>query len=681
MDNLDRKDIVLEKSSEEELSPKKPLSYGSYLTLDLSDEEADRHKQYILDSIDDIVEDPDRKAEMDMAEVYRNQYAGVVGKKFPDWGFNLDMRLTPKIQDAVVAQTEEAFDDADPHWSVGPIVNKDVMAVRDKQETVLDYFEDTEMDNVEDIESIRHDSYLFGLGWEAMIFSRKFERMRQLKKYETLEEFISDFPNDYQKYKKHIEDLANGKPVVLVVNYNQEMRRSPYRKFVEYEDAIVPITAKGVDGVNAASLKGRRVWLKWAEIKELEEDGDYIKGVSEKLRWKVKPTKDNKDELDSDYLTKDYETFEMIYDAEFTVDGKKQVIRTLWNIEKEHGVLLRKIRYPYHHNRCYLIPHCIQYTRPGLFQDGIGKKLHDLHIAANATINHILDASIIANSLTLKTRKGSGAAQKIYEHQWYPGSVLELQNVDDAQQFSFGTPNLQSLIQLFSIIERFGSDVTGVVNYTMGIADPEDPEAPASKTIALMRKAEIKLRRYVKNLKRSENEAGYQALRLIYQFTPAEKLGVILGDAEGVDITKQFLQTPLKVITNASGFAIEKIFAKRDDMMMMGNLLKEPLVGGDPIRRSRLWYTVAKDFGSNWDKKIIGIVPTPEELEAEKQRMLQEKQQKKISAIQQAAQKALEAGASPESAREVGLQAGKFFEEMSEKQSMMAQQQQQENKK
>jgi len=673
MDDKFQNEVSLEKATDEQLSPKKPLSFGTYLDLPISEEDRDLHKDYIFDRIDEILNDADRIDVMDNAEVYRNQYNGVVGNKFPEWGFNLDMRLTPKIQDAVVSQTEEAFDDVDPHWSVGPALTKEMMAVREKQEKTLDFYEDTEMETPEEIEGIRHDAFLLGLGWEALVFERKFERIREFRIYNTVEEFMRDFPDDFHKYNNYLVKLASGEKVTLIVDVNHEVRRSPKRKHIEFEDGICPLSAKGVEGVNNADCKGRRIWMRWDEIKRLEEEGDYIKGVSDKLMYKSERKRDGQLDPDPEYLNKSFETFEMIYDMYIEIDGKKKLVRTMWNIEKDHRVCLRAIRYPYHHNRSYMIPHCIQYTNSGLYQDGMGRKLHDLHVAGNATINHILDASVIANSLSLKVRSGTDSARRIMEHRWFPGSVLELQNVDDVQQFNFSTPNLSSMIQLFSLIERFGQDVSGIVNYSMGVADAEDPEAPASKTIALMRKAEIKLRRYIKNLRRSENEAGYQALRLIYQFTPVERLREILGD-ENIDESKMYMREPMKVITNATGFAIEKIFAKRDNMTMAGNLLKDPLVAADSIRRSRLWYTIAADFGSSWDKKIIGIMPSPEELEQEQAKRAQEQQQKKIQAVQKAATQVLEQGGTPEEAKEVALQAGEMFENMVDKQKMMAQQ-------
>lgn len=667
-------EINIETAESKDVPQSKPLSFGNYLTLPLTEEEIDLHTSHILKRVNEILEDPERVEMMANVEGWRNQYEGKVEQTNFPWvgAFNLDTGLTPKIQDAVVAQTQEAFDDVDPRWSVGPVLNMQMLDERQKQEKVLDYYEDIEMNNREDKEAIDHDAYLFGLGWEAILFEIKYDRVRDFRVYHKLEDFIGDFPNDYPKYPQYLQDLSAGKTVKIIVEENRETRRSPIRKHIEFEDAICPSDAKGVEGVNSADCVGRRVWKKWHEIKQLEDEGDYIKGVSDRLKYHSDLDKEGRLVEDPDYLNKSYETFEIMYSVYITIDGKRRRVKCLFNIEKEHAVCLRAIRYPFDHTRAYLIPHCITYTKKGLYQTGMGSMLQDVHIAGNATINHILNASTLANSLSLKSREGSGAAKRIMEHRWYPGSVLELQNMDDAQQFNFATPNLASLIQLFGIIQGFAADRSGIVNYQLGVESPEDPTAPASKTIALMRKAEIKLRRYIKNLKRSEDEAGYQSLRLIYQFTPKDRLSEILG--EDVDESKSFLKPSMRVVTNSTGFAIEKIFEKRDDMQMGINLLKDPMVMNDEVRRARLWHMVAKSQGSNWDKKIIGIMPTPEEIQQKQAQAAQAKQQKKMEVIQQAAIKVLQAGGDENAAKEAGLQAGEMFNTMSQRQDMMNQQ-------
>lgn len=566
---------------------------------------------------------------------------------------------TAKNVDACVSQTEEAFEEVDPKWSIQMPPGKDMDSARETHETILDYYSDLNMEETEAWTKVYQDAFLLGTGWLAMVFRRDFLNVKRVKEYFTVQQFMNDFPKSYVKYPKYLERLANNEMVRLVVDKKEEIVYGPKPEHIEWEDVIVPLATNGLEGMLKTPLAGRRLMKRWSEIKELEDSKDYISGVSEKLKEKIGGNAQNK-EIDPEYMKKDFETYEIMYFVDIDGDGIPE--RCLFNISVEHKLCLRAVRYPYHHNRPFLTPYYIQCTRKGIYQPGLGEKLQNINIALNATINHVLNASVIANSLSLKVRSGTDAVRALYEHQWYPGSILELMNVEDVQQFTFNTPNLSSLINLFAIIERFGQDVSGIVNYLMGQESSDDPEAPASKTIALMRKSEIKLRRYIKTLKRSNNEVAYQALQLIYQYIPVERLVEAVNIDESEIIKAKNM--PFQPITQSTGFAIEKIFEKRDNQSMTQMLLSDPVIQQDVKRRLRLYRINAKDFGSNWDKKVEQILPSEEEIDQMQQQaqtIQQQSMQRKIDVIKRATQEALSRGASPEEAKQIGLSAGEKF--------------------
>jgi hypothetical protein len=317
----------------------------------------------------------------------------------------------------------------------------------------------------------------------------------------------------------------------------------------------------------------------------------------------------------------------------------------------------------------------IKTDKPGIYQEGFGAMLQDIHIAANATLNHVLDASVIANSLSLKAREGSTGASRVYEHKWYPGSVLELANMDDVQQFTFNTPNLSSLINLFVIIERFAVDATGIVNYLLGQESGDDPNAPAVKQRALTRKAELKLRKYIKNIRRSINEAGYQALRLIYQFTPSQTLSEIIG--EQVDDSKEFMKPALKTVAQAAAFDLDTLMMKNDSLSFLQLLAQsEPLFVNDPVARMRAWRILARNWGSNWQQWVEVLLPKPEVIQAQIDQAKAEAQAKRAQVGVTAAQKVKQAGGSDEDARAAGLRGLEIYDQMA-----IEQQQQQEGTK
>ena len=658
----DKIDVTLEEASKKDIQSieEAPESFGSWLNLELSEEKLQTITDRILEEINNIEED--RAPWYEKVKQYRNMYNQKVKEtSLPFSGsFNLCVPLSNKIIDACVSQTEEAFEDVDPKWVIQMPPDKNLADSKTIQEKALDYFSDTEMDFRQDWNKVYHDAYLLGTGWMCMTFKREFTKVRDYVEYKDLASFQKDYPKDWFKYKKYIDKLSKGETVSLVVEYNQEMYRSPKPEHVEWEDVYVPVKTNGLEGMLKSRLIARYVPKRWEEIYIDETRGDYIKGKAEKLR--TKEGDNGMPEIDPEYLKKTYDTFEVQYFVDIDDDNVEE--RCLFNIEKEHRLCLRAIRYPYNHNHPYIIPYYIQTNLEGIYQAGMGEKLINLNIALNAVLNHTLNSSVIANSLSLKVRSGTDAVRALYEHQWYPGSILELMNVDDVQQFNFATPNLSSLLNLFSIIERFGEDISGMSNYVFGQESSQDPTAPASKTLALMQRSEIKLRSYIKCLKRSNNEAGYQALRLIYQYVPKSTLAQILGIDEA-KITQVF-QYPLKAITQASGFAIEKIFAKKDNMEFIQMLLKDPLISGDPKRRVTAYRLMANDWGSNWDKKVdtpvekdqegkavTYLVPAVEEIQQHEQEAQQAELAKKQEVITKAVHGVLDQGGTPEQAQEV----------------------------
>lgn len=674
LDNKNQSDVSIE------VVDKEPdlLSFGDWMRLKLTDEEKQKIADNVYKEILEIYQD--RKEDEDNIKSYRNQYYGIVQEKDVPYAdcFNLNVPITPKIVDAAEAQCEEAFEEIDPKWQVGPSARPELVPMRDKQEKVLDFYEDTEMHDSEAWGKAYHDAFLLGNGWIGMPYKREFERVKEYRTYVSIDAFMKDYPDDYEKYPKILEKLTAGQTVNMIIEKNQEICRSPVPEKYEWEDVFVPLNTKGLVGIHKAHIVARRVWKTWAEVYEQEEkttkngiSGDFFSGVADKIKYKIE---EEKPTIDPEYASKDYETFEAIY---FASIGKDPIpVRLLVNIILPQNLLsegepvarvvpARIIRYPYFHNRSYILPVVIKTDKPGIYQEGFGSMLQDIHIAANATLNHVLDASVIANSLSLKAREGSTGASRVYEHKWYPGSVLELANMDDVQQFTFNTPNLSSLINLFVIIERFAGDATGIVNYLLGQESGDDPNAPAVKQRALTRKAELKLRKYIKNIRRSINEAGYQALRLIYQFTPSQTLAEIIG--EQVDDSKEFMKPALKTVAQAAAFDLDTLMMKNDSLSFLTLLSKmEPLFINNPVARMKAWRILARNWGSNWHLWINELLDTPENIQAQIDKVKQEQQQKRIKVGIDASTKAKQSGASDEEARNVGLRALEVYDVMLE---------------
>src|SRR3972149_2707975 len=112
----------------------KPLSSGSWLDLNLSEEKLQEIANNILEEIERI--GGERKPVEEKIKQYRNQYDQIVEESsvsFPS-AFNLCVPTTAKNVDACVSQTEEAFEDVDPKWSIQTPPDKNAAGVRDVHE-------------------------------------------------------------------------------------------------------------------------------------------------------------------------------------------------------------------------------------------------------------------------------------------------------------------------------------------------------------------------------------------------------------------------------------------------------------------------------------------------------------------------------------------------------------------
>jgi len=642
------------------------VSLTKRLKLNLSDDKKQTIADHCLEKIDEILSQ--RKELEDKIKTLRNQYFGMVKPKVNAYlnSFNVHVPLTKKTIDGAVSQTLEAFEDVDPKWVI-PSRNKDEYEFREQQEKTLDYYSDTGMEQKGPWEKTLHDAYLLGNGWLGMPYVRKTEPMVNIKKYSSLEQFVETYPDPEKisNYDKIVGKLMAGEIVWLEEKIKKLVCDNPLPEHYEWEDIIVPLETKLFDnniftGLNNSRLVGRYVEYSWEEIYKLEKSGDFEDGVSEKLKYTNEWDKDTGEyKIDPEYLKKMFKCYEVQYFVDTDNDDIEE--RCLFLFEKEKKLTLQAINYPYNDGKCYIIPVVISHTKPGVYQEGLGEPLQPINIVLNAIVNHTLDASLLANSLTPIVKEKSGALEQLLNHVWYPGRPLVVRHIDDIKQLTFGTPNLAALLNLFVLMERFGEDISGMVNYLIGKESPDDPDAPASKTMALMRKAEIRLRRYVNNIKDSINEAGYQAIMRIYQFKGEKELSEILGKPVE-DIRMYSPSQIVKPQAQAAGFAIEKIFQFKDAMMMFNMLMQEPEINQDSVKRMRLYRKVAKIKGENWEKMIYDIIPTEEELERKK--FLRRHLQKKMQLQQNVAQKAKQNGMMDEQIPALAKEAGERYDKM-----------------
>ena len=649
--------VIQPASATSEPDPDKPLAEAEFLKIELTEDERHTLAEELLTQIDDTL--TARKDRAERVVMYRNQYRQLLrDSSYPFPGaFNLNVPLTANKIDTAMAETSEVFEQTDPKWTVqGPPSEALKDAIR-LQQDALDAYEDLVEGSFVSSKTF-FDAWLLGNGWEARVFKHEIVRSLEQRTWRSLAEFTNDFPDHYKSHPNIVSKLTDGGVVTRVLELTQDLRQAPVSEHVEWEDAIVPLYAEGNAGLRTARLLGRRVWMDWTQVAELEREGDYLAGVAEELQYKpVENKPGERGEFNPDYQRDKIETFECQYFMRVKRprgDPKETIlVRCLINVARDRRLILRAIRYPYAHQRPYLITHVIQETEAGIYQPGLGEKLQQVNLSANALLAHVLNAGLIATSISFKVRTNTDTATAMFEKQWFPGSLTELSNLDDAQQWQFQMPDLGPMVTMFSLIMAFGDDVTGLTSNLAGAIDQSDPNAPGNKTAMLLARASKKLRRYITSLQKSVNESGYQAMRLIAQYIPATKVAAILGEPD--DKVEAMLKMRLPTVMHAAAFDVDRFQRESSNRQWLGLLLKEPLIVQDTKKRIALYKIMAETDTTGWRGHLEELFPQ-EEIDAlmDQAPAQPDKTAQTLALLKQ---KALDAGKTPEEADQIAQMA------------------------
>lgn len=600
----------------------KPLAFADYLTIDLTAEQQATLAAELLQQIDDIL--TERKDEEQRVKEYRAMYRQLLseaGMPFPG-AFNVNAPIVVDKTDTAMAETEDIFDSADPRWTLQGPPSDEFDAAVELQQDVLDTYEDLVQES-KTSPKVFFDAWLLGTGWEARVFKRKFLDIMDRRTWRSEQEFREEFPDAAEEHQDVLTLLKAGKEVTRIVEYRQEVLNAAVSEHVEWEDGIVPLNTQGLLGMLDAPLVVRRLWLRHSQIAELERDGDYNKGVADELMYhplEAGKAAGGERQLNPDYRRNPIETFECRYwmripdGTDRAGNAKERLVCCLINVERQHNLILRSIRYPYFHGRPYLIPHHIQETEHGIYQPGLGHKLSQLNLTMNALLSHILNAGLLATSVSMKVRTNTDAARAAVEHQWYPGSIMELSNLDDLQQMEFATPNLEPMVKMFATMMGFADSVTGLNAYLGGQTDPSDQDAPGNKAAMLLKRSSKKLRRYVNCLRQSVDESGLQSLRLIYQYVPAARIAKAIGRSE--EDVRTHMHVPLPTVAHAVAFDADRAARQAEDELFFKLLINEPLVARFPTKRVKLYRILAENQSSRWRGKMDEVLPEDAELQA-----------------------------------------------------------------
>ncbi|RLB39180.1 MAG: hypothetical protein DRH12_11860 [Deltaproteobacteria bacterium] len=554
-----------------------------------------------------------------------NQYWGIV-RENPNTIFNLHQFLTLSRIRRIKSRIFQAFFESDPIFNISPrpgFAQKKGFDIAEAQEQFLDYEFDSEITIESPFKKSLHEACLKDGGILKLIWERDREWVRQRETYEGtpkgLQRFLDTYPDAEQRYPHLVEQLRNGESIDIMVDKREVVYDAPKFYHVPFKNFYIDLNTEGIEGLRKAKFFAELQVYRWDELLEEVEENRFDKEKVEQLRY----TFDSEGRLaeDPNYMNETFNIFECNLFYQLSPNKKPKRI-VVWYC-RDKRVILRAIHYPYQHGRPYYIPLFITEEMPGWHQPGLGKILQPANLIANSVTNFLLDNAFTRNTPLLRTSPNSPVAQQLLAKTWKIGDPL-IAEKGEVEAFSLSTGSLSDLIVLLKLNEHIADDISGAPSgYLSGRADPTDPDAPAQKTLLLLRETNLNIKDFIMTLIPSFQEMAYQTLQLFAQFrgTATYKLRHAIGEEKKkvFEITPEELRFRTNVTPNAMSFVFDKLNEKRENLALIKVLTENPLsrqfLEQSPRTVWNLFHILIKSWSDKWNQKVNEIWPTVEEVE------------------------------------------------------------------
>lgn len=598
-----------------------------------------------------------------------NQYDGKLAAN-DTLEFNFDVRESKVKVDAITRAIMEAmFPDGDQVIDVTPrpeTARKDGFEVAQRQSQFLDYAIDEEIKPFEDYTKIARSSVMKFVGIGKLVWSYKQETRRReecyLGKYsiidydgngqpitdhEGLRAFLSSYPDAMERYTGYVQRLLDGKDVNIVAKYKEAVDNNPEIKYIKVEDFYVSNKTKGNKGLRTAHCIVERMPYSYWELKDLEKSGEF-ENVDAVFFDKQS---DANGEVSDDIKTAHYDIIEVTTYFKVNDSDKEETKIKCWFGEKNKCLLSVEL-YPYYAIDCEYIGHYVTTNDKGFYGDAesVMYDLRDTHLSTNALLNILLQGLLYRNTVTPITTEGSEVEQMFIDHKFRSGQPIVLDEfTDDVRKgidfVQFPVMDMNGGLAMAEKMRRIGSDVTRVSDLTTGGESKLDPDAPASKTIALLQQSGMGIKDYIKHFVQSFNIFATNLLQLYYQMSTEDRMYRIRQKSKqvtGKDIFSSIRRDELIVKTNvqsrAAGFAFDKVSEKNEASVAYQIVKNDTYAMQLPQMQYKALKVLLKTFGSQW-KTISDVdLPGPEEFDAQMMNVAVQAVQKLMQAAQQQAQ-------------------------------------------
>lgn len=593
--------------------------------LELTSEQKVRAIKEILAELKVIKEEREKEHLDKKWSALDNQYEGTVTEDELSQ-FNLNRNVTKIKVDAIVLGIKEAFFESDPLFAVTPRpeFGKTIgLEVCDKQQDFLDY----KLDNLPfepEIDLIAHSAVVKGTGWLETFHDIQREPRKREEEYkfklvpvidpitkqpaivngqpvienQGLKDFLNNWPNAPKDYPGYVEKLLKGEDISFVASYKETIYNDPKPKYHDIKDVYVRIRTDGYEGLKTTRLIAVKENFTYWELKREEANNKFYD--IDKL---VSDDKKKEGEKVENFESLDFDIFKCTYYFKLEENDEEEIKVILW-INEDKKIVIGSVLYPLYAVPCCYLPFYIKRKKKGIYQPGIAEDLTDSNLAENALLNITLGSAYSQTVITPITKSSSIQAQFL-EKRFAQGVPIEgdPKELDFLQKY-MQPVNFGGLISLMQYLAMGDDQITRVSSLMSGQESPFDPNAPARKTLELLRQSGRGILDYIKIFARSFNEIGYILLAMYYQISKQGRAYTIkpehvVGENPFGVLERQEMIARTNIQTRAYAFEEDKVNEKTLDLTLYQVIRQEPLVAKNP----EAVYILLKNLVDHWSKK------------------------------------------------------------------------------
>lgn len=569
--------------------------------------------------------------------VLNNQYEGKVEEDGLRQ-FNLCRRITKVKCDAVERMIVKAAWSSNPKFSITArpeFAREGGKEVCQAQEDFIDYKLDTDIPFNEPERKTVHSSVVKGTGILKIFHELKREKRRREECYdggkrrtaigdnreqveinEGLEEFLKAYPNARVDYPSYVKKLEAGKEIKIVVEYEETVFNDPMPTNVDLNDFYVRIGTNGYEELKEARLIVERLRpMTWWELKKKEKQKKFYN--IDELMYKEGVADGASSAADRakkpNYVNETFKILECVYYFKLKETDEEEVKLIVW-IAEDRWLVVGSILYPYYAVPCCYVPHYISKIWPGFYQPGLAEYLTDSNIAQNAILNFILEGAMIANTVTPIANPKNPVHTQFLDKRWTHGVPIESDGPIDFLNKYIGGFNHAQLLTMLEFLGRDDGDVSGVNQLLTGRESELDPEAPAAKTLALLKQSGINVEDYITCQSDAYSRIADIILQLYYQMSE-EGRGYrprpdrVVGSDPFQEISRQDMIARTNIQSNAKAFDFDAANEKMEDLSLYKLLRMEPIIARNPESVWVLLNAIVSGWSPKWRNLKEQLLP------------------------------------------------------------------------